>query len=66
MSDTVRKSPDELIKLEMITKGKTFDQAFNEINTMFIEQIGYSLPRDKVAKKVLGALEKELKISEKK
>lgn len=66
MSDTVRKSPDELIKLEMVTKGKTFDQAFNEINTMFIEQIGYSLPRDKVAKKVLGALEKELKISEKK
>lgn len=63
-NNTVSRAPDEIIKLLMVTRGVSFDKAFKEVNAEFVKQHGYELPRDKVAKKVLSTLEKELKTSE--
>lgn len=57
IKDSKSVSPAEWITLLIVTQGKTFDDAFNETNEMYIRQQGTSLDRKKIATVVLKELE---------
>lgn len=58
--DTAEVSPIEWIKLLIITRDFTFDEAFLMADEMYRKQLGYALDRKKVAKAVMRELQREV------